>query len=721
MEIVNVLISLCEENSTNYLILLELLIRSNKPDSIHLYILGEEKDLQSYQKVYALIQKYGICYDYISISIYKIKGLSQSENSILFCPYFLSQDVKRVLFLNANLLIRGTLKELWNFSIGKNLFAACEDRGISKGVDLGELERVHITETETYYNTDVLLMNITAIKEKFPEKYLENFQMQSDDSVQYGLKSFINKYFAPHVLEIKEKKYNTQIISYRKRDRKAKYDEAIIINYENINMQLCNKDSIGEETYDLWWNCAKYFGIKGKKEENKTIKIIKNKVFFSVNYFRFAIKKLVNRKISSNVFGIIDLLNGSDLWNPFYFMEKKFITYTRKYHQLTEQYKLIQVHQLPVGGAASFFLGIICYKIFCKEEGVLHILIPATFMSNSSVDNPEFYVHNEAVLNYMEDAYIPGREDRKFLQYILSKYFYSMDFTQYNLLSPSRYENMGGTYEEVQYMHIINFSLDDEEKGDAFIHQYGIGDRFVCIAPRSNDYKKVYLKTVGVNDYLNYRNGTIESYLKAVDVIKSEGFNLVQMGKLNRKSFPEKYGILNFSKVYNEFIDLYLFSKCKFVIGDSSGIMNIANLFGKFTVQANWEVLTTSDEIMGCIRLGKDILLPVKYWNEEAGHYLGLKEQLALEVECKKMKCRFEEKIIELGYKGISNSDEELKEAAEEMIINIIGGKEYTEEERKLQDFSRNLIQESARKYHMRYPRCNIAVGFLIRNRWYLE
>ena len=111
--------------------------------------------------------------------------------------------------------------------------------------------------------------------------------------------------------------------------------------------------------------------------------------------------------------------------------------------------------------------------------------------------------------------------------------------------------------------------------------------------------------------------------------------------------------------------------------------------------------------------------MPVKYWNEKEKRYLSLKEQLSLEAHYKEK--RFEEEILKMGYSAISNSAEEIEAATNEMIECILGNKEYTEEEVCLQNISKNLICESAKKYHMRYPRCNIAIGFLKQNRWYLD
>ncbi len=728
IEMINILILLNKKNVINYLILLESLAHTNELKNVTLFIIGGADAVTYYKDISVLLEKYRLRAEYFQICTDDWNEGNVTESCIFQIQNILPNCINKIIYLNANLLIKGELTDLWNLDMGTSFYAACEDRWISRGVDADEIESVHISEKDIYYNADVLIINLFAIRACHLGKNQMGSKINNGEIEAHGLKKFLNKYMAFKIMEIKDKKYNEQIMSYRVKDRDVKFSEARIVNYDNIDFFSVNKKDTYLKMYDLWWDYAslqdafkkkaKYIKREERREEKR--KYLGSKIIFNMNYLRFAFHKIFYRDLDTQSLYTMEYLNKSDLWNPFFLLERKGHIYIKKYKEMMKGYRQVQVHKMCGGGAAMFFLTIICYNILNEnKDGVLHILIPNTMFADSAIDNPDFYVHNEYVLKYLEDAYIPRREEIEFLKYILSRYFYHLDFSHFLDFSPVRYEDLGGNYEGLNKMRIIKFSQGEKDRGELYLQQHGLKGEFVCIAPRNNEYKKVYLKTVGANDYLSHRNGTIESYLKAVERIQSAGLGIVHMGRVNRKSFPPQYNIINFSLEYDEFLDLYLFSRCKFVIGDGSGLMNIADMFSRPTIQANWELLTSSKEIMGCIQERKDIILPVKYWNEKEKRYLSLKEQLSLEAHYKEK--RFEEEILKMGYSAISNSAEEIEAATNEMIECILGNKEYTEEEVCLQNISKNLICESAKKYHMRYPRCNIAIGFLKQNRWYLD
>lgn len=714
MEIFNFLVVLNHNNMIEYIVLLESLVHTNNHKNMVIYIIGEKQNLQCYNILDCFFQNHELNYIYFQHRAGKRSGLDYLIDTISNSAHILPADVKKIIYLSSNIIIKGNIDQLWYYDIGDYFFAACEDRNISRGVDLEELKRVGMSEKDVYFNTDVLILNIIELKKCA-------FEI-SEGVYNFGLKSYINSNLVSKVREIRDKKYNTQLLSYIKRERESKFNEAVVLNYENIEISECEEKDIYEGLYKLWWKYAESYdfdkeNILRRKKLEKRRKLL-DKLGFSIDYLRFVFQKLCDNQINLDINNIIVLLKRSDLWDPFYFLNKNYFTYQKKYYKLINGYKSVQVHCLSGGGAAMFFLSVICYKIMCTSNNSFHIFIPVTMLADSPADNPDFYVHNEYVLKYMEHAFIPRRKEKDFLKFILTKFFYQLDFSMFGKFSPVLYENNGGDYSELDHIQVIKFSDNEIRRGEDFLKKNGIKGKLVCIAPRNNEYKKMYMKSVSPNDYLVHRNGSIDSYIKAVNMIQSFNYSLIQMGKVNKLSFPKECGILNFSKVYDEFLDLFLYSKCEFVIGDSSGLMNISNMFSKPTVQANWELVTTAKEITGYLKEGKDIILPVKYWNEENGSYLTLSEQLSLEVKYKEK--RFEEEILRLGYVGISNTPEEIELAAKEMLENIIGKKEYTEEEIHLQNISKRLILGSASKYGMRYPRCNIAVGFLKLNKWYL-
>lgn len=83
----------------------------------------------------------------------------------LFLPDILTQ-IEKVLYLDADLLVRKSLKELWGFSVA-NVAAgvAVDSMSIFKGKDLEHFEALKLPENHTYFNSGVMLLNLKVLRE----------------------------------------------------------------------------------------------------------------------------------------------------------------------------------------------------------------------------------------------------------------------------------------------------------------------------------------------------------------------------------------------------------------------------------------------------------------------------------------------------------------------------------------------------------------------------
>ena len=138
---------------------------------VHVFILGEELSLDSLDRFQALAQKYGQKIEVINavpvIERVKAWGIpayrgANSANLRLFIPFFLKEDVNRVLYLDADTIVNGSIISLYNMDMQDKVAAMALDSlgRIYKRVTLG------FSETDLYFNSGVVLFNLLLWREK---------------------------------------------------------------------------------------------------------------------------------------------------------------------------------------------------------------------------------------------------------------------------------------------------------------------------------------------------------------------------------------------------------------------------------------------------------------------------------------------------------------------------------------------------------------------------
>jgi|688.fasta_scaffold253983_1 putative glycosyltransferase (TIGR04372 family) len=140
----------------------------------------------------------------------------------------------------------------------------------------------------------------------------------------------------------------------------------------------------------------------------------------------------------------------------------------------------------------------------------------------------------------------------------------------------------------VKYGHLVNKNTTGFEKistqtkeAKILFSKLGldINDKWICIANRDDFYLKSFFKNDNF-DYHNYRNFNINSFNKAADFFFSQGYKVVRVGSSKNK--VKNKNIIDYatSDYRSDLNDLILISNCVFFISSSSGIVDIAKLFG---------------------------------------------------------------------------------------------------------------------------------------------
>lgn len=121
----------------------------------------------------------------------------------LFCQYYLNENIDRILYLDADIVIDGDLKELYNCNFENNYYVACKDFA---GIENGDSTRLNLKENFSYMNSGVLLINLELLRNIKLESLIELIDKYKDNII-YPDQDLLNLMYENKIKDISSK-YN---------------------------------------------------------------------------------------------------------------------------------------------------------------------------------------------------------------------------------------------------------------------------------------------------------------------------------------------------------------------------------------------------------------------------------------------------------------------------------------------------------------------------------
>lgn len=119
---------------------------------------------------------------------------------------FLGKD--KMLYLDPDILIRGSLEELYETDIEENVLAGVADYAINHMTELSmHKEELGMEEREQYINSGVLVLNLKELRKRFRGKDIERIVKEKGDLLLYPDQDIINLLFRGRI-KVLERKYN---------------------------------------------------------------------------------------------------------------------------------------------------------------------------------------------------------------------------------------------------------------------------------------------------------------------------------------------------------------------------------------------------------------------------------------------------------------------------------------------------------------------------------
>jgi len=215
----NILLS----TDSNYIPIVKALLNSlfdnNRDCAISIHLLHSKLDEDELSDINNTIQLYnGKFYSYkLDISSYgdticKPTRLPMETYYRLFCLDYLPRSVKKVLYLDCDIIINGSIKELYNVDISRLMFAAADDfhEVLNYPPDYWVCQIVdgYLPKTHKYVNAGVLLMNIDRLRQVMTTKEIISMIEELGDIIVFHDQDFINYLFYKHIYHVDYKLYN---------------------------------------------------------------------------------------------------------------------------------------------------------------------------------------------------------------------------------------------------------------------------------------------------------------------------------------------------------------------------------------------------------------------------------------------------------------------------------------------------------------------------------
>lgn len=199
----------------------------------------------------------------------EFKKQVKSRNGINVETYYRILGIKllpgkldRILYLDVDMIIKGSLRQLYEIELGEAPFAVCEDiYGMINGFHEANKRRLQIPEEYTYFNAGVMLYNLDFLrKTNAAEQMLENIY-RNYERYEYNDQDVMNEMYYDRLVYVGWDEYNCppvwcyinkqrlaegvlEFADYNVMRELAKNPELMVASYQNVTKQIYDNAKI---------------------------------------------------------------------------------------------------------------------------------------------------------------------------------------------------------------------------------------------------------------------------------------------------------------------------------------------------------------------------------------------------------------------------------------------------------------------------------------------
>lgn len=179
-EVINIACSINNSYAKYCIVMLTSIFENNRKNKFHIYILANELSSELKDLINDLVenkynQKISFCYiDQNKLNnsqIYHYSKVPVSMYYRLFLEDFIDESIKKIIYLDSDIICCGNIKELWDFDISEFAIGCVEDMWSEKKEIYS---RLNYDKSYSYFNSGVLLVNLDYWRNiKFENKAID--------------------------------------------------------------------------------------------------------------------------------------------------------------------------------------------------------------------------------------------------------------------------------------------------------------------------------------------------------------------------------------------------------------------------------------------------------------------------------------------------------------------------------------------------------------------
>ncbi len=254
--------------------LLSIKTASKEGETIHAYVMVK-KTLHKMTELSVFCQKQGILYHPILVNPHDFKEAPVSErypDTIyyrLLAHEYLPEDLQTILYLDADILCLNNWKSVFEFDLGNNLYGACSHAKLTNLTNVINKVRLKSYESEGYFNSGVLLMNLPMIRKKVKRADIYQFISENTFNLLLPDQDVLNALYGDRIVSLPDEKYNYDV---RKKTTyelisKGKWTLDWVIG-ETVFLHFCGKEKPWDPNYTgRFASLYKYFANQARKVE----------------------------------------------------------------------------------------------------------------------------------------------------------------------------------------------------------------------------------------------------------------------------------------------------------------------------------------------------------------------------------------------------------------------------------------------------------------------
>lgn len=178
-------------------IMLQSLFRNNKNCNIVIYLFYTNIENKQIIELKSLIEKNHSILHVIKINDDMLKNVpigsfSKETYFRLFAPLLLPPDLDRILYLDIDMIIAGSIRKIYESDFKNNLFMAVADTSL--GIEEAK-KTLHMNNSDIYVNAGVLLMNLDLLRKEFDMEKVIGYAVKHPDKVPNCDQDLINKFY----------------------------------------------------------------------------------------------------------------------------------------------------------------------------------------------------------------------------------------------------------------------------------------------------------------------------------------------------------------------------------------------------------------------------------------------------------------------------------------------------------------------------------------------